>query len=243
MAKYGLIGKNIDYTISRGYNTEKFKRENLPFKYENFDIPDIRHVSDILNIKDLKGLNVTIPYKERILPFLDDIDPIAQEIGAVNTIQISSEGKTKGFNTDYTGFLTALMPFLPLKTPSALILGTGGASKAVKYGLKTIGFQTTMVSRNKSSCHLSYLDLTQENIQDYSLIVNCTPLGTYPKVSDCPPIPYDGIGDNHLLFDLIYNPEETEFLKKGRKKGARITNGLAMLIAQAEKAWEIWQNN
>ena len=241
MSKLGLIGKNISYSFSKAHFTEKFEAEGLPHTYENFDIDSISEFHSILkNHPDLVGLNVTIPYKEQVMQFLDEIDPEAQEIKAVNTIAISLSGKLKGYNTDVYGFKNSLEPLLKPSHTNALILGTGGASKAVAYTLKKLDIKYDFVSRNNKLAKYTYTDLTEEIINAYHIIINCSPVGTYPNVNECPEIPYDGITNEHLLFDLIYNPLQTKFLICGELKGATICNGLKMLELQAEKAWEIW---
>lgn len=243
MPKFGLIGKNIGYSSSRTFFTEKFKQENLPYSYENFDIPAIEAFPKIVSeTKDLKGLNVTIPYKETIIPYLDFLDEAAKEIGAVNTIKISENKKLTGYNTDHYGFQKSLEEFLPLQKKTALILGTGGAAKAVAYTLKNLGFQFEFISRKIATNTMKYDALDKTTIENHLLIINCTPLGTFPNVDDCPPIPYQFLSKNHMLFDLIYNPARTTFLKLGKQKGAKISNGLRMLELQAEKAWELWNS-
>lgn len=243
VSKFGLIGKNIGYSFSKKFFSEKFETENLPHTYENFDIPSIKDFPLIIaETINLKGLNVTIPYKEEIIPFLDTLDKEAEKIGAVNTIKISEDKKLTGYNTDHFGFQKSLETFLPLQQKTALILGTGGASKAVAYALGNLGFNFKFVSRQSGSNTLVYAELNQSIIENYFLIINCTPLGTYPNMDHCPPIPYQFLTENHLLFDLIYNPAETEFLKRGKMQGARTSNGLKMLRLQAEKAWEIWNS-
>lgn len=243
MSKFGLIGKNIDYSFSRKYFSEKFERENLQHSYQNFDIDNIDQLDHIISTNpDLKGLNVTIPYKEEIIPFLHNLDKNAALIGAVNTIAISSDKTLTGYNTDHYGFKEALLPFLPLKNKSALILGTGGASKAIAYALKNLGFNCTFVSRRKSTSSLTYSHLDETIIKNNLLIVNCTPLGTYPDIGNCPPLPYHFLTADHLLFDLIYNPKMSEFLSRGRLLGTKTSNGLKMLELQAERAWEIWNS-
>lgn len=243
MPKFGLIGKNIGYSSSRTFFTEKFKQENLPYSYENFDIPAIEAFPKIVSeTKDLKGLNVTIPYKETIIPYLDFLDEAAKEIGAVNTIKISENKKLTGYNTDHYGFQKSLEEFLPLQKKTALILGTGGAAKAVAYTLKNLGFQFEFISRKIATNTMKYDTLDKTTIENHLLIINCTPLGTFPNVDDCPPIPYQFLSKNHMFFDLIYNPARTTFLKLGKQKGAKISNGLRMLELQAEKAWELWNS-
>lgn len=243
MSNFGLIGKNIGYSFSKNFFSEKFEKENLPHSYENYDMASLNSLQKIIqNTPNLLGLNVTIPFKEAIIPFLDFIAEDARQIGAVNTLKISDGNILKGYNTDHYGFQQALQPFLPLQKKSALILGTGGASKAVAFSLKHLGFTYEFVSRNKTSAPLTYSRLDQKIIQNNTLIVNCTPVGTYPKIEEFPAIPYQFLTKNHLLFDLIYNPIETEFLKRGKIQGSKTTNGLEMLKLQAEKAWEIWNS-
>lgn len=241
MRKFGLIGKNIDYSFSRNYFSKKFQTFGIADTYENFDMDTISKFPEIIqNNPNLKGLNVTIPYKEEIIPFLDDIDSVAKQIGAINTIQIKDSGELIGYNTDYFGFKIALEDFLPLKQKTALILGTGGASKAIAYTLKELNFDFQFVSRVSSNFAISYSDLTEEIIRSHFLIINCTPLGTFPNIAAFPDIPYQYLTSDHLLFDLIYNPDKTTFLKKGIAAGSKTSNGLKMLEMQAEKSWIIW---
>ncbi len=243
MSKFGLIGKNIGYSFSKTFFSEKFEKENLHHSYQNFDIPSIDSLPKlILETPNLKGLNVTIPYKEEVIHFLDSTDDEAKKIGAVNTIKISENKHLKGFNTDHFGFQKSLETFLPLQQKTALILGTGGASKAVAYALEKLDFNFKFVSRTESPNRLNYSSLTKSVIENHLLIINCTPLGTFPNIADFPPIPYQFLTEKHLLFDLIYNPAETEFLKRGKLQGAKTNNGLRMLELQAEKAWEIWNS-
>ncbi len=238
--RYGLLGKNIAYSFSQGYFSQKFQDLGLTdHSYENFDMQSILEVDNVLAQQGLKGLNVTIPYKQEIIPYLDELDPIAEKIGAVNTIKFAAEG-LRGYNTDAHGFRTALEPYLKPHHTRALVLGTGGASKAVCFVLDELGIVHTYVSRHKKEGQLVYDELDKNIIQDHQIIINCTPLGTFPNVEDKPPIPYEHIGNDHLLFDLIYNPAETSFLSLGKENGASICNGETMLIGQAEKAWEIW---
>lgn len=241
MSKYGLLGKNINYSFSKTYFSEKFEKENLPHSYENFDISSIESFPKIISeTTDLKGLNVTIPYKEAVIELLDELDEDAEKIGAVNTIKISPDKKLKGFNTDHFGFQKSLEPFLPLQKKTALILGTGGASKAVAFALENLGFEFKFVSRKASPGSLTYSHLDKSVIEEHLLIVNCTPLGTFPNIADAPSLPYQYLTEEHLLYDLIYNPAETSFLKQGKSQKARTLNGLKMLEIQAEKAWGIW---
>ncbi len=243
MKKLGLLGKNIGYSFSRNYFGNKFKNLNIEneFTYENFDIQTINEFPAILKKNpDLIGLNVTIPYKEVIIPFLDELSENAKQIGAVNTIKISAEGKLFGDNTDYYGFNKCLEPLLKDYHKKALLLGTGGAAKAVAFGLQLLDIESTYVSREANQNRISYQDINQTTFQDYQIVINCTPLGTFPKIELFPDIPYQYFTPNHIAFDLIYNPEETEFLKRAKTSGAIIKNGHDMLIFQAEKAWEIW---
>lgn len=241
MSKFGLIGKNIDYSFSKTFFTEKFENEDLLHSYENFDISSLDFFSKIISQNtNLRGLNVTIPYKEKIIPYLDDLDETARKIGAVNVIKILNNKKLIGYNSDHFGFKTALSSFLPLQQKTALIIGTGGASKAIAFALDQLDFKYKYVSRKSSAKYLNYDQLDQQIIENHLLIINCTPLGTSPKIKAFPPIPYQYLTQKHLLFDLIYNPSETEFMKKGKLQGANACNGLAMLKSQAEKAWEIW---
>ena len=241
MAKYGLIGYNIGYSFSKTFFNFKFEKENRNDSYENFDIPVLGKISEILeNNPDLKGLNVTIPYKKSIIKLLDKVDKEALQIGAVNTIKINKDGTLKGYNTDHYGFSKALMEFFPLKEKKALVLGTGGASKAVKYVLQIMNFEVTQVSRTKTENNITYTDLDRDIIKQNYLIVNCTPLGTFPKIEECPDIPYEYLTKDHLAFDLTYNPRETKFMKLSKERGARKSNGLKMLEYQAKKAWSIW---
>ena len=242
MKNFGLLGKNIDYSFSRGYFKDKFETGKLECSYKNFDLDTIEDFEDLKNSTQLSGLNVTIPYKQEVIPYLDAIDLEAQEIGAVNTIKIKN-GKLTGYNTDHFGFEHSLKPHLKPHHKSALILGTGGASKAIAYALKKLGIQFDYVSRTQSSAvKYTYESLADNGIGAYHIIINCTPLGTFPDVTKCPQIPYSQITSNHLLFDLIYNPEETLFLKQGNKKNATTLNGLEMLRLQAEKSWELWNS-
>ncbi len=243
MHKLGLLGKNISYSFSRNYFKNKFEKENITgVSYENFDIETISSFPEIIkNTKGIKGLNVTIPYKEDVIQYLDKLNKKAKAIGAVNTIKITKKGKLVGYNTDCYGFLNSVKPLLKKYHKKALVLGTGGASKAVMYTLKEKGIKCHYVSRTASKkVKYTYGDLNETIISKYQIIVNCTPLGTFPNVEDCPNIPYEGITEKHILFDLIYNPEETKFLRLGREKGATTINGLKMLKLQAEKSWSIW---
>ena len=241
MDTYGLIGKNISYSFSRNYFGNKFDSENISAVYKNFDLDKIVEFPDLISENpEIKGLNVTIPYKETIIPFLDQLDPIAMEIGAVNTIKIEDSGKLTGYNTDYFGFLESLKPHLKKQHTHALILGKGGASKAIAYGLKELKIKFKFVSRSPSTEDLSYTELNKSHFDIYKLIINCTPLGTHPKTEEFPPIPAVHFSSEHLLFDLIYNPPITKLMKLALHNAAKVLNGQKMLELQAEKAWEIW---
>ena len=241
MKTYGLIGKNIDYSFSRTYFNQKFLSGKIEATYRNFDLADISEFPKLLKeTGDIKGFNVTIPYKETILPYLDEIEDTAKEIGAVNTIKIGKNGKLIGYNSDFFGFTEALKLYLKAHHTKALILGTGGASKAVSYALQKLGIEFSYVSRSKSSCNFIYSDLSPAIMDKYNLIINCTPLGTFPNLEQYPPIPTQFLNSKHLVFDLIYNPSHTKLMKLALNQNAKVTNGLAMLEFQAEKAWEIW---
>jgi len=239
---FGLVGRNISYSFSAGYFKEKFQKLNLEnLSYRNFDIEDIDEFTDIFaNNKNLKGLNVTIPYKEEVIPFLDGLSKKAKKIGAVNTITISKKGKTKGYNTDWYGFKKALKPLLKKHHKKALILGTGGAGKAVAFALRDLKIEYDFVSRAGSEDIFAYTDLTKDIFEEYGIIINTSPLGTHPDVNACPPLDYKLFTGRHIAFDLVYNPAETMFLRLAKENGAVVKNGYDMLVFQAEKAWEIW---
>lgn len=242
---FGLLGKNIEYSFSRGYFSDKFRELDLKkHKYVNFDLQSIDDFPNIIKEnKHLKGINVTIPYKEDVMPFLDKLDNTAKEIGAVNTIKFTKRGNLKGYNSDVVGFENSIMPLVKNHHKKALILGTGGASKAIAYALKRNNIKYKFVSRNpEGEKEISYHDLSQEIIEKYTIIINSTPIGTSPDIDKCPNIPYQYLSDKHILYDLIYNPAITTFLSKGKEKGATIKNGLEMLRLQAEESWRIWNN-
>lgn len=246
MDKYGLIGYPLKHSFSIGYFNEKFKSENIDAEYVNFEIPSINDFMEVIEEHpNLRGLNVTIPYKEQVIPFLDELDPDTAKIGAVNVIKIIKQPKGKvrliGYNSDIIGFTNSIQPLLQEHHKRALILGTGGASKAVYRGLQNLGIDCIFVSRShKANGTLTYQELTPEIMAMYTIIVNCTPLGMYPNVDSCPDIPYELLTSNHLLYDLLYNPNVTLFMKKGEERGAVTKNGLEMLLLQAFAAWEIW---
>ena len=244
MDKYGLIGYPLGHSFSIGYFNEKFENEGIDARYINFEIPTIEHLREVLDsTPDLKGLNVTIPYKEKVIEYLDSVSPEARAIGAVNVIKVTHKGKKtllKGFNSDVIGFTQSIEPMLEQCHKKALILGTGGASKAIDYGLRSLGLETVLVSRYERPGTVQYNKLKPEDVKEYNVIVNCTPLGMYPKTEECPLLPYEAMDSNNLLYDLIYNPDETMFMKMGKKYGATVKNGLEMLLLQAFASWEFW---
>lgn len=246
MQKYGLIGYPLKHSFSIGFFNEKFRSEGIDAEYVNFEIPEIKDFMEVIERNpDLCGLNVTIPYKEQVIPFLSELDKDTAKIGAVNVIKIiRQKGKVKliGYNSDIIGFTQSIQPLLEPHHTKALILGTGGASKAVFHGLKNLGIESTFVSRTYEQDNaLIYEELTPDIMAAHTIIVNCTPVGMYPKVNFCPNIPYESLTPNHLLYDLLYNPNITLFMKKGEEQGAVTKNGLEMLLLQAFAAWEIWQ--
>lgn len=238
---YGLIGKNISYSFSREYFSNKFKTEKISSKYLNFDLIDINQIYKLTKEFNLSGLNVTIPYKESIIQFLDETDSKAKQIGAVNTIKFFNN-KMIGYNTDYIGFKKSLQNISNINIPkNALILGTGGASKAVKFALSELGIGFKTVSRVKNNADYTYQEI-DKYIIDKKLIINCSPVGTFPNIKDSPKIPYQYLTSENFLYDLVYNPDKTLFLKKGDEIGCFTKNGVEMLKIQAEKAWEIWND-
>lgn len=242
MSRFGLIGKSLSHSFSKDYFQQKFADLQIEATYENFELAEIEEIKALLSNESLRGLNVTIPYKEVIIPFLDEIDPTAGKVGSVNTIDFKN-GKTIGHNTDVIGFENSLKPFLEHGMDRALILGTGGASKAVSHVLKEIGLDVLLVSRKPTGENeISYKECNANAVKWHKLIVNTTPIGTSPNIDDVPDIAYDGITDSHLLYDLIYNPAKTKFLMEGEQRGASILNGLSMLKIQAEKSWDIWNS-
>ncbi|MEI6695738.1 MAG: shikimate dehydrogenase [Bacteroidota bacterium] len=245
MNLYGLIGYPLSHSFSASYFTDKFKKESITdAEYRLFPIQEITDIKYLLAKEaNLKGLSVTIPYKEKVIPFLDELDDVAQKVGAVNTIQISNRNNKTyliGYNTDVIGFEKTLSPLLEAHHHQALILGSGGASKAVMYVLNKLNIPFEIVSRNLQNASLTYADLNAENFENHQIIINTTPLGMYPEINACPDLPYHLLTSSHLLIDLIYNPKETEFLKQGKLHFAKTKNGLEMLIYQAEAAWKIW---
>lgn len=236
MRTFGLIGKNLSHSFSSGYFNEKFYKEGITnTEYLNFELNDISEFPEIIKTHKLSGLNITIPYKESIIPYLDELSKDAKGIGAVNTIQFIN-GKTIGHNTDVIGFKQSIIPILEERT-TALILGNGGAAKAVKYALKQLKIAYKTVSRKGS---FNYSDISTQDIEFNRIIINTTPLGMADNIADFPKIPYEALTEKHLLFDLIYNPSETLFLRYGKAKKSSIKNGLEMLQIQAEVSWNIW---
>lgn len=246
MDKYGLIGYPLGHSFSKSYFNEKFENEKIDAEYINFEIPTLDSLPEILaSNPELKGLNVTIPYKEKVISYLDTISPEARAIGAVNVIRVDHKGNNtflKGFNSDVIGFTKSIEPLLERFHKKALILGTGGASKAINFGLKSLGLETVFVSRFERPGTIQYSQITPDIIQEYNVIVNCTPCGMYPHIDECPQLPYDAITSKNLLYDLLYNPDETLFMKKGALHGATVKNGLEMLLLQAFASWEFWHN-
>ena len=239
---YGLIGKNIDYSFSKNFFSKKFKNENINCKYLNFDIQNISDFKSVISDKNISGLNVTIPYKEDVIKYLDEISNDAKSIGAVNTIKISNN-KLTGHNTDHIGFTKSIEKIDEFKNiESALILGSGGASKAIQFALDNMKIKYTIVSRSNSIKCINYNQVSEKIIKNHKLIVNCTPLGTFPEVEKCPEIDYRFLSPFNILYDLVYNPKQSNFLRKGVNAGCKIKNGLEMLEIQAIESWKIWNS-
>ena len=243
MNTYGLIGYPLGHSFSRKFFTEKFAKEGIDAQYLNFEIPSIEEFPEIIkNNPTLRGLNVTIPYKQQVMQFLDDINEEAKAIGAVNVVKVAEDGLT-GYNSDVIGFVNSIKPLLKPHHKKALILGTGGASKAIRYGLEEkLKMETLFVSRSAREGVITYEDITPEVLREYEVIVNCSPVGMFPHVDECPALPYKAMNENHLLYDLVYNPLETLFMKKGAEQGAAVKNGLEMLHLQAIASWNIWHD-
>lgn len=244
MNKYGLIGARLDYSFSKDYFTSKFDKEGVSASYENIELCDEQELTHFLKNRalDYAGLNVTIPYKQSVIPFMDEVSTEAKLIGAINTIKVD-KGKLIGYNTDAYGFSQSIKPFFRNIHEKALILGTGGASKAVEYVLRNLGVEVCYLSRTpKGINQFSYGEANDLMMNTFKLVVNSTPIGTYPNVEDMPDIPIQYVGEDHLIVDLIYNPKETKLLRLAREHGADTLNGLSMLKHQAEKAWDIWQS-
>ena len=242
MKVYGLVGKTLQHSFSADFFSDYFVTENIAAKYQNFELAAIEDIQSVFDLKPA-GLNVTIPYKESVIPFLDELDPIAEKIGAVNTIVFDGDKKI-GYNTDAFGFKQAIKPFLNNQHERAIIFGTGGAAKAVASVLKEIGVDVIFISRDPlgKNKHFNYSEVNLQMLNACKLMVNCTPVGTFPTSSDYLPLPYEGIGKDHLVIDLIYNPIKSVFLQKAESQGATIMNGEGMLKAQAMKSWSLWNN-
>ena len=249
MTTYGLIGYPLGHSFSRKFFTEKFEKEGIDAQYLNFEIPSIEEFPEVIkNHPELRGLNVTIPYKQQVMQYLDDISEEAKAIGAVNVVKcqlstVNCQPHLTGYNSDVIGFVESIKPLLQPHHKKALILGTGGASKAIRYGLeKKLGIETLFVSRSAREGMITYEDVTAEVLKEYEVIVNCSPVGMFPHVDECPALPYEAMKENNLLYDLVYNPLETLFMKKGAAQGATVKNGLEMLHLQAIASWEFWGN-
>lgn len=244
MEKYGLLGYPLGHSFSINYFNQKFKDENIDAVYENYEIKSIDKLPEILDSNpNIKGFNVTIPYKQKVISYLDTISPEAIAIGAVNVIRVehvNNDVILKGYNSDVIGFTKSIEPMLEKYHRKALILGTGGASKAVDYGLRSLGLETIFVSRFQRPNTIQYKDITPEIIKEYNVIVNCTPCGMFPHTNECPDLPYEYMDNHTLLYDLIYNPDTTLFMQKGEERGASTKNGLEMLLLQAFASWEFW---
>lgn len=244
MKQFGIIGYPLTSSFSKNYFSEKFEKENIDACYDLFPLEHIDMFTQLISQTDFSGMNVTIPHKQAVMPLLDELDETASEIGAVNVIRFETTSdlqRTKGYNTDAIGFENSLLPLLKPHHAKALVLGTGGASKAVAYVLRKNKIEFSFVSRSVKEGQLTYADLTKKIIESNTLIVNTTPLGMYP-VDSCPDIPYEYLNEKHLLYDLVYNPAKTIFLVKGEEQGATIKNGLEMLYGQADAAWKIWNS-
>lgn len=243
MNTYGLLGYPLGHSFSRKFFTEKFAREGIDAEYINFELPSLDGYRELLHAHpNLRGHNVTIPYKQQIIPFLHQLSPEAAAIGAVNVVKVTAEGQLIGYNSDIIGFTESIRPLLQPHHKRALILGTGGASKAIYYGLKEkLGMEEILfVSRRPAPSVLTYTALTPSLINDYPVIINCTPCGMYPQVDESPNLPYEAMTPRNLLYDLVYNPETTRFMQRGAAKGAVVKNGLEMLVLQAKASWAFW---
>ena len=247
MEAYGLVGHPLGHSFSAGYFAEKFVREGIDATYTNFDFADISQLTSLIaENENLRGVNVTIPHKQAVIPLLDELSTEACEIGAVNVVRIARDAdgtiRTKGYNSDGIGFVESLRPLLQSHHRRALVLGTGGASKAIVFGLKKLGITPIYVSRTKRTDTLTYEELSPEVLSAHHVIVNCSPVGMYPHVDEAPNLPYHLLTPQHLCYDLVYNPLETAFMKKASAQGAVVKNGLEMLHLQAEAGWKFWQS-
>lgn len=246
---YGLIGKRLGHSFSMDFFNQKFVAEGIDAHYINFELEEVGEMVSLFSeYSSLSGLNVTTPFKEAVIPLLDDLDESALKVGAVNVIKVIKDDKAGlmklvGYNSDMMGFKNSIEPLVTSEMTSALVLGTGGASKAVVAALRDLGVEVSLVSRQKSAATITYEELTRQMIHDHKIVVNTTPLGTYPRVNDCPSIPYRFLTPAHLCYDLVYNPSETMFLKQAAQRGARVKNGLEMLLLQAFESYRIWTKN
>ncbi|NLV52119.1 MAG: shikimate dehydrogenase [Bacteroidales bacterium] len=249
MDKYGLVGFPLGHSFSQKFFSEKFEQDKTDAQYINFEIPSIEDFAKVINNNpELKGLNVTIPYKQAVMTYLNEVSTEAKAIGAVNVVKVmrASDGTPflKGYNSDVIGFVDSIRPLLKPHHKKALILGTGGASKAIYYGLtEKLGLDTLFVSRKSKPGIITYEEITAETLKEYEVIVNCSPVGMFPHVDECPALPYEAMNEKNLLYDLVYNPNETLFMKKGAEQGAVVKNGLEMLIAQAIASWNFWHED
>ncbi len=240
---YALIGKSLAHSFSEKYFSKKFLIEKTSASYINLEIEKIEDMRSVISKHKITGFNVTIPFKVSIMDYIEELSSEAKSIGAVNTVVVSNNG-WKGYNTDAFGFKESIKPFLKRHHRKALILGTGGASKAVSFVLRTMGLDVLFVSRKPSEINqISYDDINEKTLEFFPFIINCTPLGTFPNINDKPDLPYSKLTENNFLYDLVYNPSETSFLKEGKKNGAQVLNGQSMLELQAEKSWDIWRQN
>lgn len=240
MIRLGLVGKSLKHSFSKDYFTDKFKKSNIKGVYENFEMEDVSEIRNLFKKHNLKGANVTIPFKELVIPFLDNVSEEVKKIGAVNTINFE-DGKLVGYNTDYIGFANSIKPHLHQKHERALILGTGGASKAITYVLDNLGINYLFASTSKTGSNIfPYNEINDHLLKFHLFIINTTPLGTFPNILEKPNIDYNGITKNHFLYDLVYNPKETAFMKAGKNHEALVMNGLDMLKIQAEESFKIW---
>lgn len=238
--QYGLIGLPLSHSFSAAYFTEKFAQEGIPAVYNNYELPDINTFPALIAVNpSLRGLNVTIPYKSAIIPFLDHLSDTAREVGAVNTI-VFRDNILTGHNTDVEGFAQSISPLLNATHKKALVLGSGGASKAIIYALSRMSIETSIVNRDERPGQLTYEQLDNDIMDSHTLVINCTPLGTFPNIEDYPPVPFQFLTPRHLVVDLVYNPKETAFMQKAKANGAAVKNGYEMLILQAEAAWRLW---
>lgn len=247
MDKYGLIGYPLGHSFSREYFNQKFADEGIDAVYENFEIASIDSLPIVLDSNPtLRGFNVTLPYKEKVISYLDYVSSEARAIGAVNVVKVEHHGShiyLRGYNSDVIGFTKSIEPLLENYHKKALVLGTGGASKAIDYGLRSLGLETVKVSRFKRPGTVQYEDITADVVKEYNVIVNCTPVGMYPNSDACPNLPYEALDSHNLLYDLIYNPDKTMFMKKGEAQGATVKNGIEMLLLQAFASWAFWNGD